>query len=119
MQSWFIENPISKDLVKSITIRMSPRAEKEFIIVMKAPSNRIKSNMASFLHLKSASHTRRMSSQNEGFEVEKRLKKRGSDLSDIDIELHKHEVKEPKCIKVMLLGRLENPEIKCLRELYH
>jgi hypothetical protein len=40
LQSWFIENPISKDLVKSITIRMSPNCEKEFIIVMKAPNDR-------------------------------------------------------------------------------
>jgi len=44
--------------------------------------------------------------------------KRGSELGDIDIELHKKE-SEPKSIKVMLLGRLENPEIKCMRELFH
>ncbi len=44
--------------------------------------------------------------------------KRGSELGDIDIELHKKE-SEPKQIKVMLLGRLENPEIKCMRELFH
>lgn len=49
MECWFIENPVSKDLCKSITLRMSPHAEKEFIIVLKAPSNRQKFNLASFL----------------------------------------------------------------------
>lgn len=103
-----------------MTVRLPPNGEKEFIIVMKAPSNRVKYNMASFLFLKSANHVRRMNSSStatEQFEVEKRLMKRGSDLSDIDIELHKKE--EPKSIKVMLLGRLENPEIKCMREIFH
>ena len=37
MKSWYIENPISKDLVKSLTLRISPQCDKEFIIVMKAP----------------------------------------------------------------------------------
>ena len=40
-KSWYIENPISKDLVKTITLRMSPLCEKEFIIVMKAPTDRV------------------------------------------------------------------------------
>ena len=54
LESWFIENPISKDLVKTLTIRISPQAEKEFIVVLKAPSNRLKYNLASFLVIKHA-----------------------------------------------------------------
>ena len=54
LESWFIENPISKDLVKSLTIRISPNAEKEFIIVLKAPHNRLRYNLASFLIIKHA-----------------------------------------------------------------
>jgi hypothetical protein len=40
IKCWFVENPISKELVKTITLRMSPNSEKEFIIVLKAPANR-------------------------------------------------------------------------------
>ena len=40
LKCWYIENPISKELIKSITIRMPPQTEKEFIIVLKAPGNR-------------------------------------------------------------------------------
>ena len=76
MQSWFIENPISKDLAKKLTVRLSPNAEKEFIIVMKAPSNRVKYNMASYLYIKSAAHSRRQNSTGDHFELEKHLKKR-------------------------------------------
>lgn len=37
LKCWFIENPISKELVKTLTLRMGPSSEKEFIIVLKAP----------------------------------------------------------------------------------
>lgn len=82
LQSWFIENPISKDLVKSITIRMPPSAEKEFIIVLKAPTNRLRYNLASYLILKSGNRRLNSSSKYE----EKRLKKTGNELEDIEIE---------------------------------
>jgi hypothetical protein len=38
---WFIENPVSKELQKSITIKIGPEMQQEFIIVVKAPKNRL------------------------------------------------------------------------------
>jgi len=48
-------------------------------------------NLASFLILKSGNGLRRMhsSTTNDGYEIEKRLRKKGSDISDIGIEMHK------------------------------
>ena len=54
--------------------------------------------------------------------TEKHLKKRGTDISDIEIE---KTVSNPegnlaeKTLKVMLLGRLDNPRIRCHRSLHH
>jgi hypothetical protein len=54
--------------------------------------------------------------------TEKHLKKRGTDVSDIEIE---KTVSNPegnlaeKTLKVMLLGRLDNPRIRCHRSLHH
>jgi len=36
-ESWWIENPVSKDLTKRITIKLGPKAEQEFVLVLKAP----------------------------------------------------------------------------------
>lgn len=58
LESWYIENPISKDLEKSITIRMSALSEREFIIVMKAPNDRVTFNLASFLTIRLANDPR-------------------------------------------------------------
>jgi hypothetical protein len=52
LKCWFIENPINKELVKSMTLRFGPQVEKEFIIVLKSPNNRMAFNIASFITLK-------------------------------------------------------------------
>jgi hypothetical protein len=46
-ESWFIENPMSKDLTKRITLKLGPRAEQDFVIVLKAPNLRRSTNMIS------------------------------------------------------------------------
>jgi hypothetical protein len=79
LSTWYIENPISKELVKNITLRMSPLCEKEFIIVMKAPSDRISFNLASFLYIRLANS--RKNTKN----IEKTLKSSGNELEDIKI----------------------------------
>lgn len=48
---WFIENPSSKDLTKKITLKLGPKCEQEFIIVLWAPSKVKKNPMVSFLNL--------------------------------------------------------------------
>ncbi len=50
-ESWFIENPVSKDLTKRITIKLGPRAEQEFVIVLKAPHGRRSNNLISKINL--------------------------------------------------------------------
>jgi hypothetical protein len=34
-EAWYIENPISKELTKRITLKLGPKAEQEFIIVVR------------------------------------------------------------------------------------
>jgi len=36
-ESWYIENPISKELTKRITLKLGPKAEQDFIVVIKSP----------------------------------------------------------------------------------
>ena len=89
---------------------------------MKSPSNKITFNMASFITIKMANLRRSSSMQrtDEEVEIEKRLTKRGSEISDIDIETIINDKQNiPKELRVMLIGKLENPKIECLRELYH
>lgn len=48
---WYIENPVSKDLQKQITLKISPKSSQEFIIVVKAPKNKLQSRVVSFIEI--------------------------------------------------------------------
>lgn len=80
MNSWFIEDPLTKDLVKSLSFTMPAETEKEFIIVMKAPLDKPQFNLATFLILKLASQDRV-----RDYHIEKHLTS-ALDLEDIEIE---------------------------------
>jgi len=112
MKSWYIENPLSKDLVKSMAFRLAPGCEREFIIVMKAPIDRVQFNLTSFLTLTLVEPRR------EGTGTTEKLLKGAEDLEEIEIEARAREA-APACsqMRVMIIGKLENPKIECLREL--
>jgi len=48
---WFIENPISKELTKRITIKLGPKAEQQFVIVLKVPNTLRSTNLLSIINL--------------------------------------------------------------------
>ena len=116
IKCWFIENPVTKDLVKSITVRLGSKAEQEFIIVLKAPQNRMSYNMASFVTIrqpKLGGRGRSSTDEETAPVVEKQLSKTSS--GDVDLKEKRIETE----LKVLILGKLSNPKIKCLKELWH
>ena len=50
-ESWYIENPISKELTKRITLKLGPRAEQDFIIVIKSPQAKKDEDMLSMVNV--------------------------------------------------------------------
>ena len=50
-EAWFIENPISKELTKRITLKLGPKAEQDFIIVVRSPNSRKCENLLSIINI--------------------------------------------------------------------
>jgi hypothetical protein len=50
-ESWYIENPVSKELTKRITLKLGPKSEQEFIIVVKSPLVKKTENMISIINI--------------------------------------------------------------------
>ena len=50
-ECWFIENPVSKDLTKRITLKLGPMAEQEFIIAVRSPVLNNDQNLASIINV--------------------------------------------------------------------
>jgi hypothetical protein len=51
IESWWIENPHNNETTKRITIKLGPRAEQDFIIVLKSPNVRKTTEMVSMINL--------------------------------------------------------------------
>lgn len=50
-EAWYIENPVSKELTKRITLKLGPKAEQDFIIVVRAPSTPKTENLLSIINI--------------------------------------------------------------------
>lgn len=120
LRAWFIENPETKDLVKTLTFTLPASTEQEFIIVMKAPTDRPVYSMTSFLSIafptqqtrpqRPLNHVHQLSSENNT----------PLSLDDIHITSTLEQREESQhSIQVMILGKLENARLRCLRELTH
>lgn len=48
-ECWYIENPVSKELTKRITLKLGPRAEQDFIIVLRSPMLKQEQNILSLV----------------------------------------------------------------------
>ena len=49
--AWFIENPVSKELTKRITLKLGPNSQQDFVIVMKSPMPKKSENMITFINI--------------------------------------------------------------------
>ena len=100
---WFIEDPIKKSLEKSVTLILPPAESLELIVVVKAPmTNSL--NMLSFINI---SHVTEDVEAKKQTYVEKRIGKNNKVTSK--------RVEVSRSMKVMILGKLENPTLKCVK----
>ena len=103
---WFIENPVSKELQKQITLKIGPGMSQEFIIVVKAPKNKLEARIVSFIDItltddvSASSQTEKHVNHNKERVV----------LKEQPIS---------RKMDVLLLGYLDNPKIKCMKQLFN
>ena len=50
-EAWYIENPVSKELTKRITLKLGPKAEQDFIIVVRSPNAKRSENMLAMINI--------------------------------------------------------------------
>lgn len=103
-ECWFIENPSNKELTKKITLKLGPSCEQEFIVVLRAPSKKVKRNtLVSFLSLEL---------QVEDSDLEKVWRQKYRDTLSFD------EIRRKKRMSVMMCGVIEPPRISCPRSVF-
>lgn len=108
---WFIENPATKELQKNINVKLAANASQEFIIVVKAPKNRLRSRIVSFIDITLSEEPVKLGGA-QGLQgaIEKHVSHKTNQVS-----LQTASTK----LDVLLLGYLDNPRIKCQKMLFN
>lgn len=111
---WFIENPVSKELTKRITIKLGPKAEQEFVVVLKAPNTRRSTNLLSMISLSLLTYADEQFGITRTFEQFLKDQFRSS-MKDFLKDRKKLAIDQS--MEILLAGRIEIPLLVCQRGL--
>ena len=114
-ESWFIENPVSKELTKRITLKLGPKAEQDFIIVVRSPHAKKAQKMISVINVGLLTYKEEQFGVKESFEdflannFENQMKFFLNDRKQLALDQR---------LQVLLAGKVYIPKISCLKEIY-
>ena len=113
-ESWYIENPVSKELTKRITLKLGPKAEQDFIIVVRSPTSRKSENMVSLINIGLLTY------QNEAFGVKESFEsflKYNYENSMKNFLKDRKSLAQSQKVEIMVAGKVEVPKLVCLKEM--
>lgn len=116
-EAWYIENPISRELTKRITLKLGPKAEQEFIIVVRSPTANVRrvENMLSVINIGLLTYADEEFGGKDSFEDLLRIRYSNS-MKEFLRERKK--LAQAQKLEVLLAGRIEVPgPLTCQREL--
>ena len=105
LKCWFIENPQTRTIEKSIMFELGPFESQTFLIIVKAPVNFSKKNANLITHLILNLVPEERDLQPE--RTEKRISQDG--------KIESSKVSIQREMKIILCGKLENPTLFCLK----
>ena len=113
-EAWYIENPVSKELTKRITLKLGPKAEQDFIIVVRAPHAKRTENLLSMISIGLLTYADEKFGVSDSFEHFLKTKHRGSMK---DFLKDRKKVAQEQKIEILLAGKVEIPSLVCQKGL--
>ena len=117
-ESWYIENPISKELTKRITLKLGPKAEQEFIIVIRSPSSNLKrnaGNLLSIINIGVLTYADEQFGLKDSFED---FLRSSYNNSMKEFLRDRKKLSTQQRIEILLAGKVDIPSVCCQKELY-
>ena len=109
-EAWYIENPVSKELTKRITLKLGPKAEQDFIIVVRAPYTPETKNMISIINIGLLTYADEKFGVSESFEEFLRTKFNGSMK---DFLRDRRKAAQEQRLEILLAGQVQIPKLVC------
>jgi len=111
-EAWYIENPVSKELTKRITLKLGPKAEQDFIIVVRAPNTKAPENMLSMINIGLLTYADEKFGVKESFEDFLKNKFKGSMK---DFLKDRKKVTQVQKLDILLAGQVQIPKMVCMK----
>lgn len=111
-ECWFIENPVSRELTKRITLKLGPNAQQKFIVVIRGPVQKPMQNMLSLVNIGLLTY------QDEQFGVDESFEDFLKFTYDNSMKLFlqdRKQLAEKQKISVLLAGKLLPPRMSCIK----
>jgi len=113
-ESWYIENPISKELTKRITLKLGPKAEQDFIVVVRSPNSKKCENLLSIINIGLLTYADESFGVRDSFED---FLKANYNNSMKEFLRDRKKAAQIQRIEILLAGRVEVPALVCQKEL--
>ena len=111
-EAWYIENPVSKELTKRITLKLGPKAEQDFIIVVRAPNSKTPENMLAMINIGLLTYADEKFGVSESFEEFLKKKFKGSMK---DFLKDRKKVTQVQKLDILLAGQVQIPKMICMK----
>ena len=109
-EAWYIENPVSRELTKRITLKLGPKAEQDFIIVVRAPTPPKTENLISLINIGLLTYADEKFGLTESFEEFLKAKFKGSMK---DFLRDRRKAAQIQRLEIMLAGQVQIPKLIC------
>jgi len=109
-EAWYIENPVTRELTKRITLKLGPKAEQDFIIVVRAPSCKKSENLLAVINIGLLTYADEQFGLTDSFEDFLKTKFKGLMK---DFLKDRKKVSIAQRLEILLAGRVEIPNIVC------
>ena len=113
-EAWYIENPVSKELTKRITLKLGPKAEQDFIIVVRSPNAKSTVDMLSMINIGLLTYADEQFGVTESFEDFLKNKFKGSMK---DFLKDRKKVTQIQRLEILLAGQVQIPKLICMKSL--
>ena len=113
-ESWFIENPVSQELTKRITLKLGPKSQQEFVIVVRCPVSRKPIDMLSIVNVGLLTYSFEQFGVRDSFEECLKYHYNNSMKSFLSDRKH---LSQAQRASVLLAAKLAIPKLICPKEI--
>lgn len=110
---WYIENPVSKELTKRITLKLGPNSQQEFVVVVKCPGVKRPENLLSQIKVGLLTYPHEQFGKRDSFEEHLKTRYESSMRQFLN---DRKRIAQIQSTSVLIAAKLTIPKLVCCKQ---